>query len=168
MKLGGGLDPATQIGPIISAKQLDRVTGLIASGIEQGAQLVTGGQRTGDKGYFVQPTILVNPRPGARILREEIFGPVLTAIPFDDVNEIAALANDTHYGLAAGIWTRDINKAHLLAKKIQAGFIWLNCHYVLDNSLPAGGYKQSGWGRELGPEGLEPYLQTKTVFAALS
>jgi phenylacetaldehyde dehydrogenase len=168
MKLGGGLDPTAQIGPIISAKQLDRVTSLIASGVEQGAQLVTGGHRAGDKGYFVQPTILVNPRPGARVLQEEIFGPVLTAVPFDDVNEIAALANDTHYGLAAAIWTRDINKAHLLAKKIQAGFVWLNCHYVLDNSLPAGGYKQSGWGRELGPEGLDAYLQTKTVFAALT
>jgi len=168
MKLGGAFDPTTQVGPLISAKQLNTVTSLIASGMSEGAELVVGGKRVGEKGYFVEPTILANPRPQARVVREEIFGPVLTVFPFDDIDQIARTANDTTYGLAAAIWTRDINKAHLLAKRIQAGFVWLNCHYVLDNSLPAGGYKQSGWGRELGPEGLDPYLQTKTVFAALS
>ncbi|MFJ8023558.1 aldehyde dehydrogenase family protein [Streptomyces sp. NPDC096311] len=168
LKLGPGSDPTTQIGPIVSKKQLDRVMSLIASGIEEGAELITGGERVGDQGYYVQPTILADPNPGARVLKEEIFGPVLTAVPFDDIDEVVAMANDTTYGLAAAIWTKDIGKSHLIAKKLQAGFVWLNCHYVLDNSLPAGGYKQSGWGRELGAEGLEPYLQTKSVFAALT
>jgi phenylacetaldehyde dehydrogenase len=168
LKVGPGSDPTTQIGPIISERQLDRVLSLIASGVEEGAELVTGGERVGDKGYYVQPTILANPDPGARVIKEEIFGPVLTVIVFDDIDEVVAMANDTTYGLGAAIWTRDINKSHLIAKKLQAGFVWLNCHYVLDNSMPAGGYKQSGWGRELGPEGLEPYLQTKSVFAALT
>ncbi|MFF5010527.1 aldehyde dehydrogenase family protein [Streptomyces phaeochromogenes] len=168
LKVGPGSDPTTQIGPIVSQKQLDRVLSLIASGIEEGAELVTGGERVGDQGYYVQPTILADPNPGARVIKEEIFGPVLTAIPFDDIDEVVAMANDTTYGLGAAIWTKDINKSHLTAKRLQAGFVWLNCHYVLDNSLPAGGYKQSGWGRELGAEGLDPYLQTKSVFAALT
>jgi phenylacetaldehyde dehydrogenase len=168
LKLGAGLDPETQIGPIISAKQFERIMSLIASGVAEGAELITGGERVGDKGYFIQPTVLADPDPGARVLKEEIFGPVLTVIPFDTIDEVVELANDTTYGLAAAVWTKDINKSHLLAKRLQAGFVWLNCHYILDNSLPAGGYKQSGWGRELGPEGLDPYLQTKTVFAALN
>ena len=119
-------------------------------------------------GYFVQPTILANPRPDARVIQEEIFGPVLTAVPFDDINDIARTANDTTYGLASAVWTNDINKAHLLAKKLQAGYVWINCAAVSDVSLPMGGYKQSGWGREMGSEGLDAYLQTKSVFAALS
>jgi phenylacetaldehyde dehydrogenase len=168
MKLGNSFDPSTQVGPLISAKQLDRVTGLIASGLDQGAELVVGGKQVGSQGYFVQPTILANPRPDSRVVREEIFGPVLTAMPFDDLDEIARVANDTTYGLASAVWTNDINKAHLLAKKIQAGFVWINCEFVSDVSLPGGGYKQSGWGREMGPDGLEAYLQTKSVFASLS
>jgi phenylacetaldehyde dehydrogenase len=167
MKVGSCFDPATQIGPLISSKQMDRVTGLIASGLDEGAELVTGGKRVGDKGYFVEPTILINPDPGARIVREEIFGPVLTAMPFDDIDEIAKEANNTSYGLASAVWTKDISKAHLLAKKLQAGFVWINCEFVSDPSLPGGGYKQSGWGREMGQEGLDAYLQTKSVFAAL-
>jgi phenylacetaldehyde dehydrogenase len=168
MKLGSAFDPATQVGPLISARQLDRVTGLIASGLDQGAELVVGGKQVGDQGYYVQPTILANPHPDARVVREEIFGPVLTAMPFDDIDEIAKTANDTTYGLASAVWTNDINKAHLLAKKLQAGFVWINCEFVSDVSLPGGGYKQSGWGREMGPDGIEAYLQTKSVFAALS
>ena len=168
MKLGGCFDPLTQVGPLISAKQVERVTGLIESGLDQGAELVVGGKRVGDTGYFVQPTILANPRPDARVIQEEIFGPVLTAVPFDDINEIARTANDTTYGLASAVWTNDINKAHLLAKKLQAGYVWINCAAVSDVSLPMGGYKQSGWGREMGSEGLDAYLQTKSVFAALS
>ncbi|HLY58223.1 MAG TPA: aldehyde dehydrogenase family protein, partial [Stellaceae bacterium] len=168
MKLGSAFDPATQVGPLISARQLDRVTGLIASGLDQGAELVVGGKQVGEGGYYVQPTILANPRPDARVVKEEIFGPVLTAMPFDDLDDIARTANDTTYGLASAVWTNDINKAHLLAKKLQAGFVWINCEFVSDVSLPGGGYKQSGWGREMGPDGLEAYLQTKSVFAALS
>jgi phenylacetaldehyde dehydrogenase len=168
LKIGNCLDPGTQIGPLISDKQLRRVTNLIASGIDEGAELVTGGKRVGDKGYFVQPTILANPRPSARVVREEIFGPVLTVTPFDDLDDIAQVANDTTYGLASAIWTRDISKAHLLAQKLQAGFVWVNCQFASDPSLPAGGYKQSGWGRELGKEGLDAYLETKSVFISLS
>ncbi|MGY1495873.1 aldehyde dehydrogenase family protein [Streptomyces sp. QTS52] len=168
LKIGPGSDLTTQIGPIVSQKQLDRVLSLISSGIEEGAELVTGGERVDRDGYYVQPTILANPEPGARVIQEEIFGPVLTAIVFDTIDDVVAMANDSTYGLGAAIWTMDISKAHLTAKKLQAGFVWLNCHYVLDNSVPAGGYKQSGWGRELGPEGLDPYLQTKSVFAALT
>ncbi|HTT82842.1 MAG TPA: aldehyde dehydrogenase family protein [Rhizomicrobium sp.] len=167
MKIGSCFDPETQVGPLISAKQMDRVTGLIASGLDEGAEIVTGGKRVGNTGYFIQPTIMINPDPGARIVREEIFGPVLTAMPFDDIDEIAKEANDTTYGLASAVWTKDISKAHLLAKKLQAGFVWINCEFVSDPSLPGGGYKQSGWGREMGQEGLDAYLQTKSVFAAL-
>jgi phenylacetaldehyde dehydrogenase len=167
MKLGNCFDPTTQIGPLISAKQLERVTQLITSGLDEGAELVTGGKRTGEKGYFVEPTIFARPRPDSRIVKEEIFGPVLTATPFDDIDEIVKTANDTSYGLASAVWTNDINKAHYVAKKLQAGFVWINCAFVSDPSLPGGGYKQSGWGRELGQEGLDAYLQTKSVFAAL-
>ena len=168
MTLGGSFDPAAQVGPLISARQLERVTGLIDSGLNQGAELVVGGKRHGSQGYFVEPTILANPQPGARIVREEIFGPVLTAMPFDDINDIARIANDTSYGLASAVWTNDINKAHLLARKLQAGIVWINCEFVSDPGMPFGGYKQSGWGKEMGPEGIEAYLQTKSVFAALT
>jgi len=167
MPIGPAFDPAAQIGPLISERQLDRVSDLIASGLEQGAELVTGGARVGDQGYYVQPTILANPDRNARVVREEVFGPVLTAMAFDDLDDIAGLANDTNYGLASAVWTRDLRKAHLMAKKLQAGFVWLNCALASDPSLPAGGYKQSGWGRELGREGLDAYLETKAVFASL-
>lgn len=167
MPIGPAFDPAAQIGPLISARQLDRVSELIASGLEQGGELVTGGARVGDQGYYVQPTILANPDRNARVVREEVFGPVLTAMAFDDLDDIAGLANDTNYGLASAVWTRDLRKAHLMAKKLQAGFVWLNCALASDPSLPAGGYKQSGWGRELGREGLDAYLETKAVFASL-
>jgi len=167
MPIGPAFDPAAQIGPLISARQLDRVSELIASGLQQGGELVTGGARVGDQGYYVQPTILANPDRNARVVREEVFGPVLTAMAFDDLDDIAGLANDTNYGLASAVWTRDLRKAHLMAKKLQAGFVWLNCALASDPSLPAGGYKQSGWGRELGREGLDAYLETKAVFASL-
>jgi phenylacetaldehyde dehydrogenase len=167
MKVGSCFDPATQIGPLISQKQMERVNGLIASGMDEGAELVTGGKRVGNSGYFMQPTIMINPKSDARIVKEEIFGPVLTAMPFDDINDIAREANNTTYGLASAVWTQDISKAHMMAKKLQAGFVWINCAFISDVSLPGGGFKQSGWGREMGQEGLDAYLQTKSVFTAL-
>lgn len=167
MKIGSGLDPSTQIGPLISRKQLERVTGLIQSGREEGAQVVAGGRRCERAGYFVQPTVLTGAPTHARVMREEIFGPVVALTPFDDLESVAAVANDTHYGLAAGVWTRDVQKAHAMAKLLQAGQVWVNCHLVYDMSMPYGGYKQSGWGREQGLEGLEEYLQTKSVFVQL-
>ena len=167
MKIGSGFDPGTQIGPLISRKQLERVTGLIQSGREEGAQVVAGGQRCERTGFFVQPTVLTGAPAGARVMREEIFGPVVAVTPFDDLESVAAVANDTPYGLAAGIWTRDVQKAHTMAKLLQAGQVWVNCHLVYDMSMPYGGYKQSGWGREQGQEGVEEYLQTKSVFVQL-
>lgn len=168
LTLGGPFDASSQIGPLISAKQLDRVMSLIGSGLAEGAEKVTGGERVNRDGYYVQPTILANPKPGARVLREEIFGPVLTAVPFDDIEEVLELANDTEYGLASSVWTRDINKAHYVAQRFEAGCTWINCAFVNDPSMPGGGFKQSGWGREGGKEGLDAYLETKKVFALLT
>ena len=130
--------------------------------------MVAGGTQTGERGYFVRPTILANPTPNARILREEIFGPVLTVMAFDEMEEAIAAGNRTDYGLAAAVWSEDVHKSHLAAKHLQAGTVWINCGFVSDVSMPTGGFKQSGWGRELGAEGLDAYLQTKSVFSALS
>ena len=167
IKLGNGLDPDTQMGPLVSDEQLSRVTGYLDSGREQGATVVTGGTRKGDRGYFVEPTVLTNTRPEMRVVREEIFGPVVVAQPFKSIDEIAASANDTPYGLGAGIWTKDISKAHALAAKIRAGTVWINCYNVFDAGLPFGGYKESGWGREMGHEVLEAYTEVKAVCAQL-
>lgn len=167
LKLGHAFDPGTQLGPLISNKQMERVLGLIESGGADGGDLITGGRRSGERGYFVEPTIFANPDPDARIVREEIFGPVLVANAFDDFDEVIAAANDTSFGLASAVWTNDVNKAHVVAKKLQAGFVWINCGFAADPSLPGGGYKQSGWGRELGVEGLDAYLQSKSVFTSL-
>jgi len=132
-----------------------------------GATALTGGGRHGDRGYFIEPTVLTNTRPDMKVVREEIFGPVVVAAPFSSLDEIAAEANDTEYGLGAGIWTRDISKAHALAKKLRAGTVWINCYNVFDASLPFGGYKQSGWGREMGQEVLHNYTEIKAVTAQL-
>ncbi len=167
IKLGPGMEPGTQMGPLVSDEQLRRVTGYLESGKADGATAVTGGGRYGDRGYFVEPTVITNTRPDMKIVREEIFGPVVVAAPFQSLDEIAAAANDTEYGLGAGIWTRDISKAHALAKKLRAGTVWINCYNVFDASLPFGGYKQSGWGREMGHEVLEAYTEVKAVTTQL-
>jgi phenylacetaldehyde dehydrogenase len=166
IKLGSGMEPGTQMGPLVSDEQLRRVTGYLESGKADGATAVTGGGRFGDRGYFVEPAVITNATPDM-IVREEIFGPVVVASPFSDLDEIAAQANDTDYGLGGGIWTRDVSKAHALAKKIRACTVWINCYNVFDASLPFGGYKQSGWGREMGHEVLEAYTEVKAVTTQL-
>jgi phenylacetaldehyde dehydrogenase len=167
IRLGSGLEPDTQMGPLVSDEQLRRVTGYLDSGRDEGARTVAGGGRHGQVGYFVQPTVLTGTRPEMKVVREEIFGPVVVASPFSDLDEIAAQANDTPYGLGAGIWTRDISKAHALAGRIRAGTVWINCYNVFDAAMPFGGYKQSGWGREMGHEVLAAYTEVKSVCAQL-
>ena len=167
IKVGAGMEAGTQMGPLVSDEQLRRVTGYLDSGKADGATAVTGGGRLGERGYFVEPTVLTNTRPEMKIVREEIFGPVVVAAPFSDLDEVAAIANDTEYGLGAGIWTKDISKAHALAKKIKSGTVWINCYNVFDAALPFGGYKQSGWGREMGHEVLEAYTEVKAVTTVL-
>jgi len=163
IKLGPGLDETTQMGPLVSDEQFQRVTGYLESGYKEGARAAVGGSRFGDRGFFVEPTVLVDTTPDMKVVREEIFGPVVTAAPFDDPNEIAPVANDTVYGLAAGIWTNDLSKAHRMAASLNAGSVWINCYQVFDPALPFGGYKQSGWGREMGLEAVTNYLESKAV-----
>ncbi len=167
IKMGAGMDPGTQMGPLVSDEQFQRVSGFLDSGKAEGATALAGGGRFGDRGYFIEPTVLTNTSPDMKVVREEIFGPVLVAAPFTDLDEIAAVANDSEYGLGAGIWTKDISKAHALAKKLRAGTVWINCYNVFDASLPFGGYKQSGWGREMGHEVLNNYTELKAVTTQL-
>jgi acyl-CoA reductase-like NAD-dependent aldehyde dehydrogenase len=148
---------------------MTRVLSYIQSGITEGAELIGGGGgRRGKQGYFVSPAVFAN-RNGAdlRIVREEIFGPVLVAMPFDGIEDVAQLANNTQYGLGAGVFTRDISTAHRTAKCIRAGNVWINCYGVLDKAMPFGGFKQSGWGRESGFEGILPFLETKSVYTMM-
>ncbi len=167
IKLGPGLAADTEMGPLVSDEQLERVTGYMNAGQEAGANCVTGGTRRGDSGYFVSPTVITDARDDMSIVREEIFGPVVVADPFDDPEEIIARGNDSTYGLAAGIWTRDIAKAHRTAARLRAGTVWVNCYNIFDAALPFGGYKQSGWGREMGHEVLDLYTETKAVCLGL-
>jgi phenylacetaldehyde dehydrogenase len=167
IKLGPGLSPTTQMGPLVSQEQLSRVTNYMHQGKQEGACYVTGGTRQGERGYFVQPTVIKNVKPHMSIVREEIFGPVVVAEPFTNPEDLIPRANQTEYGLAAGIWTRDISKAHRIAAQLKAGTVWVNCYNVFDAALPFGGYKQSGWGREMGRDALELYTQTKAVVVGL-
>jgi phenylacetaldehyde dehydrogenase len=167
MKLGAGIEPATQIGPLVSAIQQQRVLGYIRSGFEEGAHALAGGTAGEGEGYFVKPTVLVDTRDDMRVVREEIFGPVVVAMPYDDLDEVARRANDTPYGLGASIWSNDLSRVHRLLPKIKAGTVWVNCHNILDASMPFGGYKQSGIGREMGRAVLDLYTEGKSVIMAL-
>src|SRR3984957_502598 len=168
LRVGDGIDPETQVGPLVSEEQLKRVTGYLAIGRQEGAKPLSGGERLTDgplaKGYFVLPTVFANVRDDMRIAQEEIFGPVISAIPFTDIEEVIERGNKTQFGLGSGVWTRDVGKAHRLAKSIRAGSVWINCYQAMDPAVPFGGYKMSGYGRESGVQHLEEYLNTKSVW----
>jgi phenylacetaldehyde dehydrogenase len=163
IKVGPGIDPESEMGPLVSSRHLDRVLGYLEKGVAEGAETVAGGSRRGDAGYFVEPTVLADTNNEMAVVREEIFGPVVTVEPFDDLDQIARMANATEYGLAAGIWTTDLSAAHRLARRIRAGAVYVNCYNVTDAAMPFGGYKQSGWGREHAEHAVDLYTEVKAV-----
>lgn len=165
--VGDPFDSKTEQGPQVDQEQFEKVMSYIDSGRREGATLACGGERVGSRGYFIEPTVFADVRDEMKIAREEIFGPVMSVIPFKDLNEVIARANRTIYGLAAGVWTRDITKAHAIANNVRAGTVWVNCYNVLDTRAPFGGFKQSGSGRELGEYGLQEYTEVKTVIMKL-
>lgn len=168
--IGNGLDDATTFGPLISQEQWDVVNGYVTIGQQEGAQVMTGGQRPSgqDRGFFFEPTILASAGPDMRVVREEIFGPVLSALTWTDPEELVRQANDSEFGLSAGIWTNDIKTAHRMAEAVKAGTVWVNCFNMVDPASPFGGFKQSGWGREHGRAAMELYSETKSVWVNLS
>ncbi|SAK71883.1 aldehyde dehydrogenase [Caballeronia hypogeia] len=163
LPMGPGLDASTQIGPLVSARQMDRVLSYIEAGRDEGARAIAGGARKEGAGFFVKPTVLVDTDHSMRVVREEIFGPVLVAMPFSDIDSVVAKANDTPYGLGASIWSNNLSAIHKLVPRIKAGTVWVNCHSLLDNAMPFGGFKQSGFGRELGRAVIDMYTETKSV-----
>jgi acyl-CoA reductase-like NAD-dependent aldehyde dehydrogenase len=168
LKVGDPMDKATRMGPVVSKQQMDTVLGYIDAGKREGARLVAGGSRVGSKGYFIEPTIFDGVTNRMKIAREEIFGPVLSVIPFKSVEDGLAEANSTTYGLAAAVWTRDVAKALKAAKAIRAGTVWVNAYNLFDAALPFGGFKESGFGREMGSAGLDHYTEVKSVWVDLS
>ena len=175
LKVGDPLDPATQLGPLVSAEQLERVTGYLKLGREQGARALAGGERLSEgalglglsRGYYVAPTVFADVGDDMRIAREEIFGPVISALPFDTLDEVIVRANDSAYGLGSGVWSRNVNTIHKVARGLRTGTVWANCYQVMDPAIPFGGYKMSGFGRESGVEHMQEYLQTKAVVLKL-
>jgi phenylacetaldehyde dehydrogenase len=167
-KLGAGLDPSTTLGPLVSEEQMNRVRGYLRKGEEEGAQVVTGGNGSDLPGYFVEPTIMADVSDNLTVVKEEIFGPVLVAQPFEDVEELTSRANDTEYGLSAGVWTNDVRKAHRAAEALEAGTVWINCYNYFDAGVPWGGWKLSGYGKDLGREAFEKHLETKVVWTNLA
>ncbi|WDF75264.1 aldehyde dehydrogenase family protein (plasmid) [Novosphingobium sp. KACC 22771] len=171
IRVGDPLDPETQIGPVVSAPQMERILSFIEGAGQEGARTLVGGARMGgdglDKGFFVEPTIFTGVADDMTIAREEVFGPVLCAFAFDTIDEVLARANATPFGLGSGVWTRDLSTAHRMARGIQAGSVWVNCYQMLDPGVPFGGYKLSGFGRESGPHHIEDYLETKAVWINL-
>jgi phenylacetaldehyde dehydrogenase len=167
MKVGDGRNSDSAMGPLISPEQRERVAGYVKRAVANGATAAAGGHAIDGAGYFYRPTVMTDTRPDMEIVREEVFGPVVVADRFDDVGDVVRMSNDSIFGLSAGVWTKDLSKAHLMAKALQAGTVWINCYNILDAALPFGGYKQSGWGREMGHEVLDSYTQTKSVVAML-
>jgi aldehyde dehydrogenase (NAD+) len=168
IKQGAGLDPSTQIGPLVSSEQMERVGGYIEKGKSEGAEVVTGGNYGQGEGYFVTPTIFAGVEDEMTIAKEEIFGPVVAAMPFDDLDDVINRANNSEYGLAAGLWTQDVKKAHYVANELKAGTVWVNCYNAFDAASPFGGYKQSGIGREMGSYALDNYTEVKSVWINLN
>ncbi len=161
--VGPGWEPGTQLGPLVSEEQLRRVKGYIDAGLVEGACACTGGKQIGDHGYFVEPTVLINTHKDMKVVREEIFGPVVTVMPYGTMEEVVEMSNESTYGLAAGIWTNNLARAHQLAAAMRAGTVWVNCYNIFDAALPFGGYKESGWGREMGHNAIDAYTETKAV-----